>query len=208
MQRSISALFILMTLLVSLSSFGCVTSKAVTRAELRAIRSADAVRYPTPAMYEDTVGRDLAGFLLLGGLGSIIASELGRKDAPRDFGDLVLQSITQRVAKEVQDWPIMSIVEQPVDENYAPTKPTLFVRTNEIVLSDTLGFHEATTIELAGREREKIWRKLVQYNSRKYDRMRTLDEFKADDNKLLKEEMRFAADKMVYAFIEDLRASK
>jgi hypothetical protein len=159
-------------------------------------------------MYEDTVGRDLVGFLLLGGIGSIIASELGRKEAPLDFGDLVLQSFAQRVAQEVQEWPIMSIVEQPVDENHAPTKPTLFVRTNDIVLSDVLGFFAASTIELVGREREIIWQKSFGYSSSKYDRMRTLDEFKADDNKLLKEEMRFAADQTAHAFIEDLRASK
>ena len=159
-------------------------------------------------MHETTVGKQLAGFLLLGGIGAAIAIEMGKKEGPLDFGQLVLQSFTRRVAQEIPEWPAMNITEQPVDESYAPTGPTLALRTGDSTLSDTMGFIGSTTLAMARADGEKIWRQRFGYYSRKYDRMRSLDEFKADDNKLLKEEMRFAADLTAEAFIDDLRASK
>jgi hypothetical protein len=49
---------------------------------------------------------------------------------------------------------------------------------------------------------EVIWSKGFQYYSRQADRMRNVDEFKADNNKLLNEEMHFAAERTADAFIK------
>ena len=138
-----------------------------------------------------------------------MAATTEREEAPLDFGQLILQAFTQRVAQEIPEWPAMTVVERAVDESSTPTGPTLALRINLFHLSNVYsGLETQATIEMARTDGEVIWRKWFRYTSRQYDRVRSPDEFKADDNKLLKEELRFAADRMADAFIEDLKASK
>ena len=200
--RSVSSAFLVFSLI------GCATTKAVTRQDLSTIKSVAVVRYATPQMPEITAGKQLAGFLLLGGIGAAIAIEASKKEAPLDFGELVLQSFATRVKQQIPEWPAMTIAEKPVDAKDLPGGPTLALRVRLIELSDSIGLRTFSTIEMTRADGEVIWSKWFQYYSRQADRMRSIDEFKADDNKLLNEEMHYAAERTVAAFIEHLRESK
>lgn len=197
--RSISASFLV------LCSISCATTKAITRQDLSAIKSVSVVRYTTPQMPEITAGKQLVGFLLLGGIGAAIAIEASKKDAPLDFGEIVLQLFMDRVTKQIPEWPAMAIMEKPVESKELPPGPTLALRIRLIELSDSLGLRTFSTIEMTRGDGAIIWSKWFQYYSRQADRMRSVDEFKADNNKLLNEEMHYAAERTVDAFIEHLR---
>jgi len=211
MRQSNSWVSILAVIFSMLSSLGCAINKAATRGELSTISSLTVVRYPTPAITRETSGAALAGFILFGGLGAAaaMAATTERGEAPLEFGQLILQAFMQRVAQEIPEWPAMTVVERPVDERSMPTGPTLALRIGLFHLSTYYSGLEAdATIEMARAGGEVIWRKSFRYTSRVYDRNRSPDEFKADDNKLLKEELRFAADRIADEFIKDLKGSK
>jgi len=197
-----------------LPSLGCTGPyKALTRRELTTIASLTVVRYPTPTMTVETserMGLAVAAILLTGGVGALAAAPFvgEKRETPVDFGHLILQAFTQRVPQEIPEWPTMNFIEGPIEESSMPTGPILALRVNLFNFNDHLGLETVATIEMVRADREVIWRKWFRYYSRTYDRVRTSDEFMANDNKLLKEEVRFAADRMADVFIEDLKASK
>ena len=208
MRKSAVGLRSLSATVLMFSSASCATTQVMSRQDLSAIKSVSVVRYATPQMPEITAGKQLVSFLLLGAIGAAIAIEASKKDAPLDFGELVLQSFTNRVTEQIPAWPTMTIAEKPVDASDLPGGPTLAFSVRFIELSDSIGLRTFSTIEMTRADGEVIWSKGFQYYSRQADRMRNLDEFKADNNKLLNEEMHFAAERTADAFIEHLRESK
>jgi hypothetical protein len=149
--RSLSAAFLVLSLV------SCTTTKTITRQDLSAIKSVSVVRYATPQMPEITAGKQLVGFLLLGGIGAAIAIEASKTDAPLDFGELVLQSFTNRVTQQVPEWPPMTVAGKPIDSKDLPGGPTLALRVRLIELSDAIGLRTFSTIEMTRADGEVIW---------------------------------------------------
>jgi hypothetical protein len=102
----------------------------------------------------------------------------------------------------------MTVRDQSVEEDYVQPGPALVLRTSNIAFYDVMGFSVITWVEMTRGDGESIWRNRFWYKSSSYDRTRSLEEFKADGNKLLNEEMRFAAQVTADAFVEELRPSK
>ena len=67
------------------------------------------------------------------------------------------------------------------------------------------GFLSGVTATMETSDGNVLWQKSFDYSSTRFDRVRTIDEFKADNAKLLREEMVFATEKTVSELIDHLR---
>jgi hypothetical protein len=70
------------------------------------------------------------------------------------------------------------------------------------------GFWAGVRADIKDSKGNILWGKYSEYISDKYKRTRSIDEYKADNFKLLREEMGFAAETVVSELIQDLTSGK
>ncbi len=234
MEKTIRYIQFFMLIVSTTTLFSCAAAhKPLDLSSLSPLR---VIRFDTPDMNKHSPGTILKSALyptswvcytFLSDISKDMAEKMeGRslrdKCGLPDFGQLVLNKFTGRVAKELHDWPEMLIENNPVQE--PRTQPmvqetTLFQRYYEYksnnILSFTVDsihfwtwiqedFRTTTVAELRAPTGELIWTKRYYYSQRKADREREVEEMMANNCKLLKEEMDYAAEKTVNVFIEDI----
>lgn len=126
-----------------------------------------------------------------------------------DFGEIVMKKFTQSVRKEIPQWPMMIIKKSPIDQNYSHESGILLefrvidwgVRY-EGMYAPTEGFFTTTNVKMVDHEGKVLWERTFRYESEEFARSLTLEEFEANNGKLLKEEIEFAAERTVTDFIE------
>lgn len=79
------------------------------------------------------------------------------------------------------------------------------IRVIDLQINYGLGFLSHVVATMKDSEGSVLWKKNFLYSSKKFDRKRSIDEYKADDFKLLKEEIEFAAEKTTTDFIEHFK---
>jgi hypothetical protein len=130
------------------------------------------------------------------------------------YHELVIKKFCERAGKEISDWQPMMVEDRLVDSHYIknflmnnPDPLLLLVSKGYFapILSTGSGFKSNYSAVLYDSEGNVVWQKNFKYSSKKYDRYRSIDEYKADNFKLLKEEMEFAADTIVSDFIADIK---
>jgi len=169
----------------------------------------------------ETVATVLICVSIIGGLIALIPvkawerslkKEIVAAGVPRYY-ELVMKKFVERAGKEIPGWPPMIVEEQPVDGHY--TKNFLKNKSGPLmllfparyfppILSTGQGFESNYVAVLYDSEGNFLWKKGFAYSSKKFDRYRSIEEYKADNFKLLKEEMEFAAETTVTAFIESI----
>jgi len=75
----------------------------------------------------------------------------------------------------------------------------------DIVRGGGNGFLSKTMVTMKDSQGEVLWQKSFTYVSKDFERDKGIDEFEADDGKLLREEIEFAADKTAADFIQHLK---
>lgn len=143
-----------------------------------------------------------------------------------DFGYLVMDKFTRRLNNEVPNWPALTIVDKPVKEEGTPKSQRLSGDPSEdfaepctlieirvkrlaygyldFIRGGGNGFLSKTVITMKDPEGDVLWQKTFTYLSKDFNRDRDVDELEADDGKLLREELEFAAEKTASEFIKDL----
>ncbi len=130
------------------------------------------------------------------------------------YHELVVKKFCERAGKEISGWQPMMVEDRLVDSHYIknflmnnPGPLLLLVSKGYFapILSTGSGFKSNYSAVLYDSEGNVVWQKNFKYSSKKYDRYRSIDEYKADNFKLLKEEMEFAADTIVSDFIADIK---
>ncbi|MFH1349034.1 MAG: hypothetical protein ABIH58_05375, partial [Patescibacteria group bacterium] len=147
----------------------------------------------------------LVGAILFGGLGAGVASSMVEAKQPIDIGELVMRKFVDRTPQEIPNWPAMNVEEQPSREEYSTSGTLLEFRVTLFDLNDVNGLTSNIITTMKDSEGNVLWKKGFLYYSRKFERKRSIDEFQAENGKLLKEEMEFAADKTVSDFIEHFK---
>jgi hypothetical protein len=141
-----------------------------------------------------------------------LAMEIISAGVPRYY-ELVMKKFVERASKEIPDWPSMVVEEHPVNSRYAKRilksnsgYLLLFVPANYFppTLSTAHGFESDYRAVLYDSERNVLWQEGFEYSSKKHDRHRSIEEYKADNFKLLKEEIEYAAEATVTEFIESI----
>jgi len=134
------------------------------------------------------------------------------------FEELVVGKFVDRASKEIPNWPVMTIKKAPIMNSYKEYRyyiynlhkfiagnTMLFTFISEFktgLVSSNLEMKSKAIIRDSGGN--LLWMKVFVYNSKKFGRKWSFKEYKADNFKLLKEEMEFAADTIVSNFIESL----
>jgi hypothetical protein len=140
-----------------------------------------------------------------------LAKEINDAGMPK-INELVMNTFVARAASEIPGWPPMVIEEQAVSNKkdyfrqYSGTK-MLFVNATNYAphLSTRRGFVSYFYGFLVDSEGDVFWEKMFVYTSSGFGRERSVEEYKADNFKFFKEEIKFAAGTIVSAFIEDIK---
>lgn len=199
---------------------GCsvAVNKPLALKDMQTITPLKVVRHETPEVRIVSTGRTILGValgaVLLGGVGAgigiaMMQEKVGLEDNDHDFGLLVEKRFVDQAVKEIPNWPTMDVQERPLTNDYAEKSAVLEFKVNRIAIGN-LGGDGLTSVTIATMKDsngEVIWEKSFRYSSNDFARGgRSSDDFLADDKKLLKEEMEFAADKTVFDFIAHFKA--
>lgn len=215
MRKKIT-LVMIMACVISTVFQGCATykDKAFVNQDMTALSPLKVVRHETPSFNKFTPGGTAGGLLLGGVIGLAISAELSGKKLKEkieipDFGQLVMDKFVVRVGKEIPSWPVMDVEKEPVNAEYSHKAGSIleFKHAYNPYLTFEKGgcFGGVTTVMLKNANGNVLWKKTFAYLSNWYDRQKKLEEFEADNGKLLKEEMDFAAEETVSNFIKHFK---
>jgi len=199
---------------------GCAADKALVKSEFPTTTPITAVHRQTRPFVVLTFGKVVAGatlgVLLSGGLGAgLMVSALSSGDSeegrqllgPLDFGHMVKKRFIERAASEIPNWPgdQLKVIEVPIGSEEQIEAPSMLEFKAGWMFNSWRIIADAD-VELRARPQgDPIWRKMVRYNGSDYGRSHSWDEFRAEDGKLLKEEMEFAIDTIVSAMLKHFR---
>jgi hypothetical protein len=144
-----------------------------------------------------------------------------------DFGALVMDKFVERVKTARPDWPQLSVIPTPLQEDFSEKCTVVEFKVSRVAYGSldltrggvvfergldkglvSTGFLSKTMVTMKDSEGEVIWQKSYIYLSDNFSREKSLDELEADEYKLLKEEMVFAAEKTAEDFVEHLIGEK
>ncbi|OGW39437.1 MAG: hypothetical protein A2Y97_02590 [Nitrospirae bacterium RBG_13_39_12] len=222
------ALWIIICVLIVSSFFlqGCATDKPFAKKDIESLSPIKVVRYETPGILRSTVAETFlltgAAVALPGGSALFFLSDeyckaRGGDMQTRipDFGYLVMQKFTEKMNQGTSKWPELTFKSDPVVDDF--TEPCTLIEIKvkrlaygylDFIRGGGNGFLSKTTITMKDSQDEVLWQKSFTYLSKDFERDKDIDEFEADDAKLLKEEIDFAAEKTVSDFINHLNGEK
>jgi len=217
-MRKKFTLVMIVVCIISTGFQGCATyrDKAFVKQDMTSLSPLKVVRHETPNIWKFSPGGTAGGLLLGGIIGLRVSAELngkklrGKIDIP-DFGQLVMDKFVARAGKEVPNWPAMDIEKEPVNAEYSYKAGNIleFKLDNPCFTFESGGcFYSITTVVLKNINGNVLWKRSFGYLSKEYGRQRKLEEFEADNGKLLKEEMDFAAEETVSDFIKHFKGEK
>jgi len=122
-----------------------------------------------------------------------------------DFGQVVMAKMMRRLPQEVPQWPTMVAEDKPVAADYTYSGPLLTFLSG-LSFATYEGLNAATDVKLTDANGTVRWQTSVGYNSREFKRDREVEQFEADNGRLLKEEWEFAAETIATRLIRHLKA--
>ncbi len=166
---------------------------------------------PVSYYVEDVMSGTFLDIFLIIPQFAIIADRIERNKALSgmkfpDVGELVVQKFTEKVAENGEGWPrivdIPGALENPVSEEQFSME--IWVKGNHIAYHP--GYKVTVQARMFNQDVKTIYRITIIYESRKYERHRTFEEYIAEDGKLLAEEIRYASDMIADELFENLRS--
>jgi hypothetical protein len=203
--------FVLVISLIFLQ--GCAADKSLLKKDLTTLSPLKVVYHETPSIRRSALGGTMFT-VATGGLGAVaIGDAVGESDEKEaqekryDFGYIVMKGFVERASKEISNWPLMNVIDKPVSDDYADQSPLLEFKVNRLMYgyrgaSVASGFQSETVVIMKDSRSDILWQKSFKYSPDEFNRKRTLVELEADNYKLLKEEIEFAAENTVSEFIE------
>ena len=188
---------------------GCAGDKLLVRQELAKVPSLQAVYDETPVLRI----RTLSGGIVHAAMGPLIKPlhevvTTSREDQAQaqipDFGYLVMRRFAESVAKQEPRWPVMTVAKGPLKSGEEKKGAVLHFETDRLVYAFLVGVVTETTVVLKDDGGEVLWRRHYRYQSDQHDRKRTIEEFEADNYRLLREELEFAAERTVADLLSHL----
>jgi len=202
---------------------GCTADKHFVKKDGVLTSNLKVVRYETPGILRSTMAETflltaatvaLPGGSLLFVLSDEYAKTRGEKMQVKipDFGYLVMDKFTRRLNNEIPNWPTLTIVDRPLKEDFAEPCTSIEIRVKRLaygyldfIRGGGNGFLSKTVITMKDPEGDVLWQKTFTYLSKDFNRDRDIDELEADDGRLLREELEFAAEKTASEFIKHLK---
>jgi hypothetical protein len=205
---------------------GCSTDKPFVKKDIESLAPLKVVRYETPGILRSTAAETFfltgAAVALPGGSALFFLSDkyceargADMQNKIPDFGYLVTEKFVEKMNHGTSKWPELTFEPKPVGDDY--TEPCTLIEIKvkrlaygylDFIRGGGNGFLSKTTITMKDQQDEVLWQKSFTYLSKDFNRDKSIDEFEADDAKLLKEEIEFAAEKTVSDFINNLNGEK
>ncbi len=126
-----------------------------------------------------------------------------------DFSQLVQAGFVERLEQEFPDLPKPVVQETPIKVQAKldnSTSHVLVLWVYDIQLYDS-GLQTKTNAKMIGPKQQVIWQGSYTYDSTDFPKPHSASELAADNGKLLREELAFAAEKTVSDLIEHLKAN-
>lgn len=218
MRKNITSVMIMVGIISTVFQ-GCATyrDKVFVKQDMTSLSPLKVVRYETPNILKLSPGGTVGGLLLGGPIGLRVSAELSGKKLREkieipDFGQLVMDKFVARAGKEIPNWPAMDVEKEPVNAEHSYKAGSILefkLTYNPYITFEKGGcFGGVTTAVLKNANGNVLWKRSFGYLSKEYGRQRKLEEFEADNGKLLKEEMDFAAEETVSNFIKHFQGEK
>ena len=202
-------------IIVSLFLQGCAsTGDPLKQDEFKPLREIKVVCKKTPEIQRHSGSTITGGGLLFGGFGmEALAREAGKKLRERcslpDYNQLVMTNFVNNIPKEIEDWPVMKIEKTIVENDYIPqTGYALCFKVDALLLYTFGAAKGLTTVgeaEIISSKGERIWFHQYSYRQKDFGEVPELEELEADNCKLLKEQMNFAAKQASNELIKDIQ---
>jgi hypothetical protein len=194
---------LIVLLLIPFNAMNQKIGKGFIKSAISQIPNLAVARYKTPPFKAFTLGGALAGFALFGAAGTQMSFLLGAPETSDDYGEIIMYKFLDRALKEIPTWPKMSLIKTPVKIGYKDKSwPTLIFEVQGWLLHSKGGFMSTTSVTMLEPDGRILWKKKYMYWGKKNGRFHSVKEFKADP-KLLSDEVDFAANTTVSAFIND-----
>lgn len=216
MRKITESILISIGLLSSILIQGCAITNKTFKSDISTISILEVIRYETPKFKKITKAGGLPMFILLGPIGVAAAADAaGKKLEDKlnipDFTEIVETKFIERAVKEIPNWPMMKSEKNPIEKSYLPKAEALLsFEVIDLILTYEKGgtFYAFTIAKMQDSNKNIIWEKSFRYLSNNFGRQRPLDEFEADNGRLLLEEINFAAETTVSDFIEHFKGGK
>lgn len=205
---------------------GCTTDKTLSKKDVAALQALKVVRQKTPGILRSNTTENIffttAAIALPGGsimtlIGDDFAKSKGEKMQLRipDFGDLVMHKFIERLDKETALQSKCIVEDKPVESGLIYPDASIEFKVERLAYG-YLGFIRGggngllskTSVTMKDPNSNILWQKTFTYMSKDFSREKELDALEVEDGKLLKEELEFAVEKTVSAFLEDLNGEK
>jgi hypothetical protein len=123
-----------------------------------------------------------------------------------DYGELLTRKFTDRVRGEVPGWPETTLREIPVHGHFDSNGHDLMdFKITEIGVSSLRGFILRVSVSIKKSAGDNVYSRRIYYRAASLDRKHTLDDYFADDCKILMEEFSFSMDYIVSELIKSLK---
>lgn len=222
-MKKVTSLLIGFSLIISsLLIQGCATDKLYVKKDFSSLAPIKVIRYETPGIERSTKTETLlittAVIALPGGSALLLLNDAycearGKEMQEKipDFGLLVMNKFIEKVKNEIPDFPPLSVECESVDKDYIESSTLVAFKVKRVAYGflDPLrgsgnNFTSKTVVTMKDPQGNVLWQRKFVYLSENFDRAKEIDEFEADDARLLKEEMHFAAEQTAADFISHL----
>jgi len=208
-----------------ISSFfiqGCATDKPYVKKDFSSLAPVKVIRYETPGIERSTKTETLlmatAVLAIPGGSALLLVNDEyceargeGMQKQIPDFGLLVMNKFVEKLKNEIQDFPALTVECEPVDEEYSEPSTLISFKVKRVAYGflDPLrgsgdNFSGKTVVTMTDPQGNILWQKNYLYLSENFGRSKEIDKLEADDARLLKEEMEFAAEQTAADFVANL----
>jgi hypothetical protein len=185
----------------------------ITRRDLESIGAIKVVRYKTPDIRVQTVIRTILRSTFIDisvpiVLGSAIEKKTGNNATKGtvlpDYGELLERDFMLLAPKEINGWPMMVEENNPVDRGYEYKGGALIVfEIDQIYLTFLAGLRVEGYITMRNPNGSKMFDWRFTYTSKHFGLRKSVAKYKADNYKLLIEEIPLAAEHTARELIID-----
>ena len=207
------------SVLVCLLVLSCSGNVTLRKTDYRKVERVHGVWKKTADIEFKTIGSVIGASLVgLGGLLTVPAgytierASTGTVEDKRivpDLGELVLKKLVEAASAQMPAWPPTVLEQKPVGKKYEnKDESVLVVEVSQFWVTLYGGLTITTRATLYDRTGKKIWSRDFWYRSRDFGVKKSLQEYSADQAKLLIAEMPFAAEKIALELAKDLKKVK
>jgi hypothetical protein len=202
---------------------GCAGNKSYVKKEAPLGASLKCIRYETPGIQRKTRAETLiltsAVLAVPGGSALLLVTDEYAKsrggkmqETIPDFASLVIDKFGEKLNATTPVLPPLAIMDQPVKPDYVEQCTLIEFKVKKLAYGflgalDGNGFSSDTIVTMKDAGGEVLWQKEFTYLSKDFDRGVELDQYEADNAKLLREEFIFAADMTANDFYQDLNGA-